>query len=142
MWGKTVYPKSDDNPNILKGKIMVTQKTKFSISIEKLEIKFEGTQERGQQIQQGVTNALGSLLNTQAHLLSTREEPIEVVPETVPAKTSLASNGQSHPDLANGTNGAGNSEKPKQVRQRRTKGVSVANLLVGLKQDRSEEHTV
>ena len=52
---------------------MVTRKTKFSISIEKMQIEFEGSQELGQQIQHGVQQAIGGLMGVQARLLAMQQ---------------------------------------------------------------------
>jgi len=64
---------------------MVFRKTKFSI---KLQIEFEGGHEEGQQIQQEVRQALGGLTNTQARLLTMRDQPGQIINgeavETVP----------------------------------------------------------
>jgi hypothetical protein len=108
---------------------MAIRQTEFSISIEKLEIKFKGTQELGQQIQQGVTQAIGGLMNAQARLLTARDEPAQVVDGTVIDGTGSSVNGHDTSD--------GAAEKAKQPRQRRTRsGPSIANLLLGLKQER------
>ncbi len=110
---------------------MVTNQTEFSISIEKLEIKFKGTQELGQQIQQGVTQAIGGLMNAQARLLAAQPQPTEVIDAVVPNGQPAQPNGQGNHSVADG-----NGEKPKQPRQRRTKGgPSIASLLHGLKQE-------
>jgi hypothetical protein len=107
---------------------MATRQTEFSISIEKLEIKFKGTQELGQQIQQGVTQALGGLMNAQARLLAARDDSVRVIEGTDLDGTESQVNGQTSSD--------GSSDKPKPPRQRRTKGgPSIANLLNGLKQE-------
>ena len=106
---------------------MVTRKAKFSIEIEKLKINFEGTQELGQQIQQGVTQAIGGFMNTQARLLSAKPEPTPVIDAEVSDNGSPKANGQGNFD--------GNSEKPKQPKQRKTKGVSLIGLLRGLKKE-------
>ena len=106
---------------------MVSRKVKFNISIKELQIEFEGTQEVGQQIQQGVTQALGGLMNAQARLLAARDDSPRVVEAAVLDGTEPHINGQVMTD--------GNGEK-KSARQRRTKGgPSIANLLLGLKQD-------
>jgi len=97
---------------------MVTRKTKFSISIEKLQIEFEGSQELGQQIHQGVTQAIGGLMNAQARLLSVRGDSPRVVDATVLDGTASQDNGQAMV----GSSGDGNSEKSKQPRPRRAKG--------------------
>lgn len=105
---------------------MVFRKTKFSISIEKLQIEFEGGQEEGQQIQQEVRQALGGLMNTQARLLTMRDQTGQsingevVYPVASPSQTTTSSDG----------------DKQKQPRQRRSKsGATVAGLLNGLKQE-------
>lgn len=102
---------------------MVIRKTKFSISIEKVKIEFEGSQELGQQIHQGVQQAIGGLMNTQSRLLAAPHEPIRVIDGTV--------------EDDNGMDGAdGNGEKQKQPCQRRTKsGTSLVSLLRALKQE-------
>lgn len=105
---------------------MVSRKTKFSISIEKVKIEFEGSQELGQQIHQGVQQAIGGLMNTQNRLLSLREQPVQVIDGEIVE-------GGSPPGSAAT---AGNGEKQKQLRQRRSKsGATVADLLNSLKQE-------
>jgi hypothetical protein len=105
---------------------MVTRKTKFSISIEKLQIEFEGSQEVGQQIQQGVQQAIGGLMNTQARLLAMRSQPAQIIDGEV--VDAVVPPGQAATD--------GNGDKQKQSRQRRSKsGPTVADLLSDLKQE-------
>jgi hypothetical protein len=107
---------------------MATRQTEFSISIEKLEIKFKGTQELGQQIQQGVTHAIGGLMNAQARLLAAPPQPGRVIDAAVMDGAEPQVNGQPSPAV--------NGEKAKQPRPRRTKGgPSIASLLYGLKQE-------
>jgi hypothetical protein len=108
---------------------MVTRKTKFTISIEKLQIEFEGSQELGQQIQHGVQQAIGGLMSTQAQLLAL-QQPGQVLDGEVVHAAASPENGQS----GQATNG--NGDKPKPPRQRRPKGgPSIANLLLDLKQE-------
>jgi hypothetical protein len=105
---------------------MVTRKTKFSISIEKVKIEFEGSQELGQQIHQGVQQAIGGLMNTQTRLLSIRDQPGQVI------DTEIVDGGT--PLVPAATDG--NGEKQKQQRQRRSRGgTSLVNLLRGLKEE-------
>jgi hypothetical protein len=107
---------------------MATRKVKFNISIKELQIEFEGTQELGQQIQHGVTQALGGLMNAPARLLTARDEPARVVDAAVQDRAEPQVNGQASPD--------GSGDKAKSPRQRRTKGgPSIASLLHGLKQE-------
>lgn len=107
---------------------MVTRKVKFNISMKEIRIEFEGTQELGQQIQQGVTQALGGLMNAQARLLAARNDTPRVVDAAVLDGAETQFNGQGNPD--------GTGDKPKQPRQRRSKGgPSIGNLLLGLKHD-------
>jgi hypothetical protein len=115
---------------ITQGGMMVTRRTKFSISIEKLQIEFEGSQELGQHIQHGVQQAIGGLMNTQARLLA-MQQPGHVFDGEVVDSTASSQGGQS----GQMTNGLG--DKPKQPRQRRAKGgPSIAHLLLGLKQEK------
>lgn len=111
---------------------MVTRKVKFSMSIKEIHVDFEGSQELGQQIQQGVQQALGSLVNTQSRLLAATPEPKQVIDALVQDVQPAQGNGHgSQPWIdANG-------DKAKRPRQRRTKGgPSIANLLLSLKQER------
>jgi hypothetical protein len=110
---------------------VVTRETEFSIEIEKLRIKFKGTQEVGLQIQQGVTQAIGGLMNAQARVLAAQPQDGEVIEAVIPNGLPVQANGHSNQAVAEGT-----SEKLKQPRQRRSKGgPSIANLLLGLKEE-------
>jgi len=105
---------------------MVFRKNKFKISIEKLQIEFEGGQEEGQLIQHEVRQALGGLMNTQARLLNIRDQAGRIVNgEVVEAEASPGSSAMD-----------GSGEKQKQPRQRRPKGgPSLVNLLRTLKHE-------
>jgi hypothetical protein len=110
---------------------MVIRRTKFSISIEKLQIEFEGSQEVGQQIQHGVQQALGGLMNAQARLLAMREQvaptgDVRVIDAPVSDDGPVGANG-------NGTGTAANTDKPKQPRQRKASGASLTGLLRAMK---------
>lgn len=106
---------------------MITRKTKFRISIEKVNIEFEGSQELGQQIHQGVQQAIGGLMNTQTRLLSLRDQPAQAIDGEV--VETAASQSQTATD--------GKEVNQKQPRQRRSKsGSTVANLLDCLKQEK------
>lgn len=105
---------------------MAFRKTKFSISIEKLQIEFEGGHEEGQQIQQEVRQVLGGLMNTQARLLAIHDKPTQIAnaDSVDTAPTPLQAE----------TNGYGEKQKP--PRQRRQKGgPSLVNLLRSIKQE-------
>ena len=106
---------------------MVTRKVKFKISIKELQMEFEGTQDLGHQIQRGVTQALGGLMNAQAHLLTAAPEPATVIDAEVSGSGVANADGPVDQD--------GNGGKPKQPRQRKTRGGSLIGLLRGLKQE-------
>lgn len=106
---------------------MATRKVKFSISIKELNLEYEGSQEIGQRIHQGVTHALGSLINAQDRLLAAPPRSGQVIDAGFSDAGASKANGQDSPD--------GNSEKPKQSRQRRTKGTSLIGLLRSLKKE-------
>jgi hypothetical protein len=112
----------------LKGVGMALRKSKLKISIKELTFEFEGSQEEAQVVQHGLQQTLGSLMNTQARVLTHRPEaPLVFDPVSVDA----TANGGERPGEVDG-----NGEKPKQPRQRRGKGgPSIANLLLGLKQE-------
>ena len=113
---------------------MVARKTKFCISIEKLQISFEGSQELGEDIQRGVTQALGTLMDTQARALAHDEQSPRVLKaNSLPFDAAIESGGaQPAPTPVAEENG----EKPKPVRTRRARGgPSVGELLQGLKEE-------
>jgi hypothetical protein len=105
---------------------MATRKTKLKISIKELSFEFEGTQEEAQVAQQGIQQALGSLMNAQSRVLTHRPDAPSVI-DTVTVETATD---QARPAAANGT-----AEKPKPPRQRRVRGPSLASLLLALKQE-------
>lgn len=110
---------------------MSTRKTKFSISVKELEIQFEGSQEVGQQFQQGVQQVLGGLINAQGRMMALREQvspggEVQVVEAPAPAGAQTGANGHA----------VASADGDKTKRQRRTKGgPSIGNLLFGLKQE-------
>jgi hypothetical protein len=112
-------------PTQLKGAGMVLRKSKLKISIKELSFEFEGSQEEAQAVQQGLQQTLGSLMNTQARVLTHRPDAPQVIDA---AQVDALTNGDERPAAVDG-----NGEKPK--RQRRAKGPSIANLLLGLKQE-------
>ena len=104
---------------------MVLRKSKLKISIKELSFEFEGSQEEAQAVQHGLQQTLGSLMNTQARVLTHRRDAPQMI-DAAPLGT--LPNGDERPATEDG-----NGEKPK--RQRRAKGPSIANLLLGLKQE-------
>jgi hypothetical protein len=108
----------------------VTSKTKFRISITGFSIEFEGSQDLGQQIHQGVTKAIGGLMNTPDRLLSeSPQEPREVIDGKISDADPVKPNGQHNRETS--------SDKPKLPRQRRSRGgPSIPSLLLTLKQER------
>ena len=107
---------------------MVIRKSKLKISIKELSFEFEGSQEDAQAVQHGLQQTLGSLMNTQARVLTHRPHDPIVIDR---APVDGMANSDELPAAVNG-----NGEKPKPPRQRRAKGPSIANLLLGLKQDK------
>ncbi len=107
----------------------MTAKTKFRISIKEFSIEFEGNQDLGQQINQGVTQALSGLMNTHDCLLTEGpQERREFIDEKIVDADPVKPNEQHNQAL--------NGDKPKQPRQRRARaGPFVANFLLGLKQE-------
>jgi hypothetical protein len=106
---------------------MVVRKSKLKISIKELSFEFEGSREEAQAVQHGLQQTLGSLMNTQARVLTHRFDAPQVI-DAVPVDTMAT--GDERSAAVNG-----NDEKPKVPRQRRGKGPSMASLLTGLKQE-------
>lgn len=106
---------------------MVLRKSKLKISIKELSFEFEGSQEEAQAVQHGLQQTLGSLMNTQARVLTHRPDAPRII-DAAPVDTTAT--GEERPATVNS-----NGEKPKSPRQRRAKGPSIASLLLGLKQE-------
>ena len=116
---------------------MAIRNTKFKVSIKELSFEFEGSQEVGLVVQQGIQQSLGSLMQTQARVLAHRETPGVVAEalaplfdgqhgQTVPPLNGAPPvNGAIPPNTATPVNG----ERVKLPRQRRPKsGVPMALL--------------
>lgn len=120
---------------------MAVRKTKFRISIKELSFEFEGSQEVGLEIQQGIQQSLGSLMQTQARVLAHREASGVVVEAPAPLFDGQDAQGASPLNGAPPLNGAippntatpTKGEKVKPARQRRAKADSPMALLREMK---------
>jgi hypothetical protein len=114
---------------------MDSRAVKFSISIEKLEIKFEGTQELGQQFQNGINQAIGGLVNSQTRMLAAgtgKSAPDTLIVNAQP----VPENGQQLDAVPAANGHPANGTKSKVSRTRvASGGPSLANLLAGMKQE-------
>lgn len=112
---------------------MATRKVKFTVSVKELKLEFEGTQLEAHDVQHGLQQTLGGLLNTPARLLG-REENAQPVGRRPMAVVDAVPAGHDNGNRAEPA-GEGNGERQKQPRQRKGRGPSIAKLLADLKQE-------